>query len=866
MSDKKSKKQDRKSGSTYRPGSIKNPDDLLKDFSIALEYFEETTQKFRGPPGNKFIDDFSKKLHFFARDFPKDRIEDYQEDIMELWRRWDAVAKKTGKTGSHLVMPFFTPDAFASTLAAHGKMGVKPDTDWLALWYLYSAKALHFCDAVSLSNMLNAHRGLKLTPDKDWFDLWRTAVRDKFPTFEGLQYSISLNAYAQLELPMDEDWLRDWYRNSSAKLPSFSPASLTVSLIAHAKLGRLPPGKWMEEWYRQGEKKLLDAKYVNNEPSAFNGDNLSSSIFALARLGCKPDQNWLNAWYKAAHSQLSAFSQHDLSNTLWALAALHERGAEGCYAFAKELLERSDALAADTIIQEGRNQIYQACLVFSGGTGTPLRYPRRLEIGKLRAWNTKNLRETGRESFAESQIVETLSQIKQRHARISAEEKSQDKSQSAPRLIDIETQFFHDVMLSVIDIKLTVKTPNAGLQVIYLQVDGPSHYVTDENNTRHLNGSTHLQSQTISRYLRPNEHWRRIDLIDLQQSVQKGQTTEDYVLSHLKLDDLEKAHREKREAPYKKLSDVIHTPPRRMEPIPVDDILAKCAETAEAIWEGEKKTLNRRAARRRHTEERIMTKWDFDTIEMERRDYENLFRSALADLRQLHKTAENDGVHPLEILKLVSYFSTSYFKLKSDDLGHKIAQRQLLPMLYFCMQVAHEDYGIPLARIDIARKTHSYISYDLHHALSSRRRIGDGTIQDPQGLQADASNAISWTSRLSGRPPTIDEIPVPDTVWSELQQLTRMKAALNEAWRACEAETGDPALIKRAQAMTAVLTQIIESRKKSIAEDAHSDRPGENLPGAEEGVSSLYYIKKKVTAMLNQLNTSKAEREAAAYR
>lgn len=174
--------------------------------------------------------------------------------------------------------------------------------------------------------------------------------------------------------PQIADLVRQWCACcDETLLPQIPSRQLSNAIFGFHKLRLRPEAGWLDAWYDASARHLT------------NGDaqHYANSIFALANLSLVPPERWLQKWAQGFMKDevQQATTTQDFANSLYALAALHAAGAQGCQEIAEEVLNELDnfllthwpaqsrsasSSAAEEYRLNGRNkrQIFQSCHAF----------------------------------------------------------------------------------------------------------------------------------------------------------------------------------------------------------------------------------------------------------------------------------------------------------------------------------------------------------------------------------------------------------------------------------------------------------------------------------------------------------------------
>jgi very-short-patch-repair endonuclease len=233
--------------------------------------------------------------------------------------------------------------------------------------------------------------------------------------------------------------MRAFWEKSQGKLSQFNPQELANSLYACAQLNLQPESPWMGAFWSASEGKL----------SEFTPQGLANTLYACAQLNLQPEDGWMEAFWKASEEKLSDFKPQDFANTL------HSCVMMGCDT-PDEFIQGIRTMK-EIFNPKGWHQLYTAS-VFAD---LSLDFPEDL-VDQLRAFEDKGV--SALEERAEKEIWKRLGEENVLHS--------------------------HWISGAATTVDFFVQKHN-----LIIQVDGPTHYLSDGSQ----NGNTRFQTRLLEK-------------------------------------------------------------------------------------------------------------------------------------------------------------------------------------------------------------------------------------------------------------------------------------------------------------------------------------------------------------------------------
>jgi hypothetical protein len=163
-----------------------------------------------------------------------------------------------------------------------------------------------------LANTLYAYAQLNLQPESPWMKVFWKASQTQLSQFKPQEFSNSLYACSHLQIQPEAGWMKAFWNASQGKLLKFNPQDFANTLYACGKLNLQPEDGWMKEFWSASQGKL----------SQFTPQGLANTLYACAQLNLQPEGGWMRAFWEKSQGKLSQFNPQDFANTLYACVVM----------------------------------------------------------------------------------------------------------------------------------------------------------------------------------------------------------------------------------------------------------------------------------------------------------------------------------------------------------------------------------------------------------------------------------------------------------------------------------------------------------------------------------------------------------------
>ncbi|MES2204200.1 MAG: hypothetical protein V4496_03165 [Pseudomonadota bacterium] len=219
----------------------------------------------------------------------------------------------------------FGHQALANSLAAFGKLRVKPNDHFLLAWYKQAEKILfeskmqdNMFTSQELANILIAFERLNMLPFSYFLKGWFCRAKQIINSFNTEALANSLMAFGKFKIRPQPMFLLAWYTRAMEIIDEFDSVELTEIIIAFERLD-IPPGSVFFTLWQQQVTRIIDN---------FKHQELVNSLKALGelhtrqRLHTQPEWNFLSKWCCRAKEIIACFNQMDLVDSLIAFKDL----------------------------------------------------------------------------------------------------------------------------------------------------------------------------------------------------------------------------------------------------------------------------------------------------------------------------------------------------------------------------------------------------------------------------------------------------------------------------------------------------------------------------------------------------------------
>ncbi|MBY0355729.1 MAG: hypothetical protein K2Q12_08390 [Rickettsiales bacterium] len=267
-----------------------------------------------------------------------------------------------------------------------------------------------------------------------------------------------------------------WQELSVPMIEHTDVSGLRSIMQAQLQFRMQPPPEWMACWYEASMKKMSDPEAMMFTPS----------LFAITMLSMTPRADWMQQWFQAMQGHWSSLDEQAFSNTLLAVASLKVQGVPIPQQTIAEMTTELNARHITNISH--LSQLYSAVQILE------IPVPDWLTQAPYVLMNANQSR--GRPSSLEREFFALLG----------------SRLRAINHSVTVQKEVWSDHTCSPIDANLHLHPLAAGEKdaSLWLQLDGPAHFVKDADGHQILDGQSMLQTAILKKHCGKGEDVMRL--------------------------------------------------------------------------------------------------------------------------------------------------------------------------------------------------------------------------------------------------------------------------------------------------------------------------------------------------------------------